>query len=201
MSKEGFDIFTFFLFGYTNSSCLLNRIASSSLSYTVDVAPSSPSPFPVMKLVRFGLILSHKLPPVVIGTIASQSERRQLFRFLASHGTPYLPHSTCLLFVTSFATCPVSVQGALVSLPAGENSRLMMFKEAEYFPSHVRLWGRKQCLAHVSSVVLLAPRAPPSSSVGCGSWMEKTYSPLVVSGGEISGLQGLCARRCSRVSL
>lgn len=161
MSKEAFDIFTFFLFGCINNSCLLNRIASSSLSYTVNVAPSSPSPFPVMESVMFGLVLGHELPPVVIGTTASQSGRRQLFRILQAmaHLTCHTAHICCLWPAAgpagcsaSFATCPVSVRGALVSLPAGENSCLMMFKEAEYFPSHVRLWGRKQCLAHVSSV-------------------------------------------------
>lgn len=161
MSKEAFDIFTFFLFGCINNSCLLNRIASSSLSYTVNVAPSSPSPFPVMESVMFGLVLGHELPPVVIGTTASQSGRRQLFRILQAmaHLTCHTAHICCLWPAAgpagcsaSFATCPVSVRGALVSLPAGENSCLMMFKEAESFPSHVRLWGRKQCLAHVSSV-------------------------------------------------
>lgn len=99
----------------------------------------------------------------------------------------------------SFATCPISVQGALPSLPAGENSCLMMFQEAEYFPSHVRLWDRRQCLTHVSSVVLVTPHAALSSLAGCRSCEEKKFSPLPVC--EITALQGLCAGRHSRVSL
>lgn len=101
--KIGFDIFTFFLFGYINNSCLVNRIASSSLSYTVAVAPSSLGPWslpcrgvsPVWFSPGPQVAIS-----VVIGTTASQSGKRQMFRCLASHGTPYLPHSTYLLIVT-----------------------------------------------------------------------------------------------------
>lgn len=90
---------------------------------------------------------------VVIGTTASQSGKRHFSGVLQAmaHLTCHTAH-ICWLWLgpdsagcsASFAACPVSVRGALASLPAGENSCLMMFKEAEYFPSHVRLWGRRQ---------------------------------------------------------
>lgn len=101
----------------------------------------------------------------------------------------------------SFVTCPIVVGGALVSLPAGKNSCLMMFKEAEYFPSHARLWGRKQCLAHVSSVVLVASHTPHSSFVGCGFgrrrnsvvWLCELVKSLPSRGSVLGGVAGcLC---------
>lgn len=83
----------------------------------------------------------------------------------------------------SFATCPFSVRGALASLPAGENSCLMMFKEAEYFPSRVRLWGRKQlsvsclfccpCCTSCSSLLLCGLRSlwgEEIQSFACACW-------------------------------
>lgn len=57
------------------------------------------------------------------------------------------------------------------------------------------------CLSHVSSVALVAPRAPRSSSVDCGPCGEKKFSPLPVHAGEITALQGLCAGRCTKGSL
>lgn len=57
------------------------------------------------------------------------------------------------------------------------------------------------CLSHVSSVALVAPRAPHSFSVGCSPYGEKKFSPLPVCAGKITALQGLCAGRCSKGSL
>lgn len=100
--------------------------------------PQSTAAFPGVCLVQFSSGPWVAIG-VVVGTRTSQRGKRQTFRCLASHGI--LHNATQCLFVVrdqvpmqlaampALLLAPVSVR-ALASLPAGESSCLVTFKEA-----------------------------------------------------------------------